>query len=174
MSTGKILFAEKDGVYVLKFTGDVRVNFGPTISNVLDRVCKCNEFDAVIIDLTETVGIDSTALGLLAKVSIKTQEIFGYVPALVSTNDDITRILLSMGFENIFHIIKEQPDSCNDLGEIPMDNISEPEMRKQVLEAHRVLMDLNENNRNLFSDLVEALQQEEQEHQITGKTAIGG
>lgn len=166
MSTGKILFADKDGVFVLKFTGDVRVSFGPTITSVLERVCKSREFNTVIVDLTETTGIDSTALGLLAKVSIQTQKIFGDVPTLVSANEDITRLLFSMGFEKIFHIINEQPDACNGLGEIPLDHISEPEMRKQVLEAHRVLMDLNENNRNLFNDLVEALQEEEK--QATG------
>jgi hypothetical protein len=38
---GKILFAEKEGVFVLKFVGDVRVTLGPTISTFLDNIGKC-------------------------------------------------------------------------------------------------------------------------------------
>lgn len=171
MSAGKILYAEKDGVFALKFTDDIRMSFGPAINSVLDKICKCHGFSAVIIDLTETKNIDSTALGVLAKVSLQTQKIYGYIPTLVSTNEDITRVLLSMGFENIFHIIGDSPEYSTDLDEVPLplDHIPEPEMRKQVIEAHRVLMDLNENNRDLFSNLVEALQQEENDN----KTASG-
>ena len=36
--------------------------------------------------------------------------------------------------------------------------LQEEEMRQTVLNAHRVLMDINENNRDKFRDLVDALQ----------------
>ena len=66
MKMSKILFAEKDGVFVLKFVGDVRVTLGPTISTFLDNIGQCDSFQSVIIDLTQTEGIDSTTLGMLA------------------------------------------------------------------------------------------------------------
>ncbi len=161
MANGKLLVAEQDGVHVLKFVGDVRVTLGPTIDAFLTALLKTEDFKSVIIDLTETIGIDSTSLGFLAKISIGTKDSFDIVPTIVSTNEDITRLLLSMGFDQVFLIIREPLESTVKLGEIPVKNMSEEDFRKKVLEAHQVLMQLNEDNQNTFRDLVVALEKEQ-------------
>jgi anti-anti-sigma factor len=162
MANGKLLVAEQDGVHVLKFVGDVRVTLGPTIDAFLTALMKTEDFRSVIIDLTETKGIDSTSLGFLAKISIGAKDIFGIVPTIVSTNDDITRILLSMGFDQVFLIIKEPMESSIEMGEVPVKDVAEEDLREKVLEAHQVLMQLNEDNQNTFRDLVVALQREQE------------
>ncbi|MBD3647378.1 MAG: STAS domain-containing protein [Pseudomonadales bacterium] len=169
MVMGRILFAEQDGVNVLKFTGDVRVTLGPTIGAFLNSLKECKEMKSIIIDLTETEGIDSTSLGLLAKISLQTQESFHTVPTIVSTNEDITRILMSMGFDKVFVIIKEPLATDAPLGELPVQVANETALREQVLEAHKVLMGLNEYNRNAFQDLVVALEHEKHGHPISYK-----
>jgi len=158
---GKILFAEKDGVYALKFVGDVRIACGPTISNFLDDIRASQHFHSVIIDLTEAECIDSTSLGMLAKIAIQSQELYGKKPTIVSDSEDIDRILKSVGFAQVFHIISECPD-CGKLGQLPDHVLPESQLRDEVLEAHRILMDLNENNRHQFQDLVEALEAEQE------------
>ncbi len=166
---GKLLFAERDGVQVLKLIGDVRVTLGPTISTFLTRLGESKTFKSIIIDLTETQGIDSTSLGLLAKISLTTQETFGTIPTIISPNEDITRILESMGFDKVFVILKELVTECGQLGqlgELNTEIVSESKLRKQVLDAHRVLMSLNERNRGEFQDLVQAL-----EHERVGEPA---
>lgn len=162
MANGKLLVAEKDGVHVLKFVGDVRVTLGPTIDTFLSTLLKTEDFKSVIIDLTETKGIDSTSLGFLAKISISARDSFGIVPTIISTNEDITRILLSMGFDQVFLIIKEPIQSSVKMGEVPVKDLSEDDLRKKVLEAHEVLMQLNDDNRDMFRDLVVALQHEQE------------
>ena len=77
MANGKLLVAEKDGVHVLKFVGDVRVTLGPTIDAFLTSLLETVDFKSVIIDLTETEGIDSTSLGFIAKISIGAKNSFG-------------------------------------------------------------------------------------------------
>ena len=161
MANGKLLVAEKDGVHVLKFVGDVRVTLGPTIDAFLTSLLETVDFKSVIIDLTETEGIDSTSLGFIAKISIGAKNLFGIVPTIVSTNEDITRILMSMGFDQVFLIIKEPMESSVQLGEVPVKNVAEEDLRKKVVEAHQVLMQLNEENQNTFRDLVVALQREQ-------------
>ena len=59
-------------------------------------------------------------------------------------------------------ILKELITECGKLGELPTEIVSEENLRAQVIEAHKVLMSLNENNRDEFRDLVEALENEEQ------------
>lgn len=159
---GKILLAEQDGVTVLKFVGDVRCSLGPTISEFVNRVGQCEGIRSIVIDLTETTGIDSTALGLLAKVSLCSQEVLDVLPTIVSPHEDITRILVSMGFDNVFVIADSCPEDAGPLGELPTKLVSEEALRDQVLEAHRVLMDLNQQNRDAFRDLVEALESEKE------------
>lgn len=160
---GKILLAEQDGVEVLKFVGDVRVALGPTISEFVNGLGQRKDIHSIIIDLTETEGIDSTTLGLMAKISLKSQETFHTLPTIVSSNEDITRILFSMGFDNVFVIVNEASDEVGPLGELPTQLVSEEALREQVLEAHRVLMSLNSENKERFRDLVEALENERQQ-----------
>ena len=156
----KILYAERDGIHVLKFVGDVRVTLGPTISSFLTRLGQCENFKSIIIDLTETDGIDSTSLGLIAKISLKVQDSFKSVPTIISPNEDITRILISMGFDKVFIILKELITECGQLGELPTEIVSEANLRAQVIEAHKVLMSLNDHNREEFRNLVDALESE--------------
>ncbi len=157
---GKILFAERDGVHVLKFIGDVRVPLGPTLNSFLTRLSRCENFKSMVIDLSETTGIDSTSLGLLAKISLKTQEIFQTRSTIISPDEDITRILLSMGFDQVFIILQELVTDCDPPDELPVEIMSEASLRNQVIEAHKVLMSLNEKNHDEFRDLVDALENE--------------
>lgn len=158
MSTGRILVGDHDGIYLLKFTGDVRVTLCATMDALLRSLLDRDDFRSVLVDLTETEGIDSTSLGLLAKLSLETQHRFGLIPTLVSTNPDITRVLRTMGFDDIFHIVEAPLTEIGQLGELPTLEADEEDVRQRVLDAHRVLMDLNEHNRENFRDLVAALE----------------
>ena len=112
--------------------------------------------------LTLYRSLDQPSLGLLAKLSILAKRHFDYVPTLISTRSDITRILLSMGFDDVFHIVEVPLERTTQLGELPELVTSEDDMRERVLEAHQTLISMNESNRETFQDLVAALEAEEQ------------
>ena len=117
-------------------------------------------FSAIVIDLTETNSIDSTTLGLLAKLSILSRQKIGLLPTVVTTHDDITRLLQSMGFDQVFNIV-ESPLPCSEcLADLPSQDQSEGVVKAKVLEAHQILMSLNESNREAFHDLVSALERQ--------------
>ncbi len=155
---GKILVAQHDGVYLMKFVGDVRVTLCTAVDQFLQSMLDDAQFRSVVIDLTRTDGIDSTSLGVLAKLSIHMQERFGFVPTLVSTRPDITRVLRSMGFDDVFHIVESPLATKEQFGELPQCDCSEEDLRQRVLEAHKVLMSLSDANREAFQDLVETLE----------------
>ncbi len=158
MLSGKILFAEQTGTYVLKFVGDVRLTLCSTLDQFLATTLEHDDFKSVIIDLTETTGIDSTSLGLLAKLSVRLKRRHQQRPTIVSTNEDITRVLLSMGFDKVFILIQDCVACSSELQELDLLLESEERVRERVLEAHRALMDLNDNNREAFRDLVRSLE----------------
>lgn len=157
---GKILYAKRNAVHVLKFVGDVRVTLGPTINHFLGKIKASAKLKSIIIDLTETTSIDSTTLGLLAKISLRSQEMLGSKPTLVSTNEDVNRILTSMGFNKVFVLVDKLITDCGELGELPTQMATESALRQQVIEAHKVLMSLNEKNHASFRELVVALERE--------------
>ena len=74
MSTGRIQFAEQDGTFVLKFIGEVRLTLCTALDTTIEKIFTALNFSAIIIDLTETRSIDSTTLGLLAKLSILSRQ----------------------------------------------------------------------------------------------------
>ena len=70
MSTGRIQFAEMDGTFVLKFIGEIRLTLCSALDTTIEKIFSSRNFSSIVIDLTESRSIDSTTLGLLAKLSI--------------------------------------------------------------------------------------------------------
>jgi anti-anti-sigma regulatory factor len=158
MNPGKIEAANKDGVYVIKLSGDVRLNLCSTLESYLDRMFLDVEFKTVLVDLSDAQGVDSTTLGQLAKISIISQDKFGLIPTIISPREDITRILLSMGFDRVFYIIGEVPTHISDFDELNCEQANEEQVREKVIAAHEILISLNEDNKNAFQELVDCLQ----------------
>ena len=158
MQEGLIYSALSDNCFVLKFVGDVRLTLCASLDCHLEGVLADPEVKDIVIDLTQTEGIDSTSLGLIAKVSLKAKKLGLEPPTLVSTNSDITRILYTMGFDHIFTLLEQLPVDVKDLKELPVVKESADAMKLRIIAAHRILMDLNETNRAAFKDLVDTLE----------------
>lgn len=158
MSDGKIQFAQYNETFVLKCVGDVRLTFCSALNETIEKILKTNSFKSIVIDLTEVISIDSTTLGLLAKLSILSKRKFGMLPTLASTNPDVSRVLDSMGFNQVFNVV-HTPAPCPEcLDDLPEQDQSEAVVKERVLEAHQILMSLNQSNRDAFRDLVSALE----------------
>ena len=172
--SGRMLAAVHDGVYELKFVGDVRLTLGATVNDYMDGMFADAGFKAVIIDLSEADSIDSTALGVLARLSIRAGEGFSFVPTLVSTRADITRILIAMGFDDVFNIVDTPLERRAQLVESPrLPPSGGDELRGQVIDAHRTLMSMNARNRETFKDLVATLESESQHLDLLPAVSLG-
>ena len=158
MSEGRILAASHDGAYVIRMTGDVRLTLCTTIDDYFQRMFEDPDFASVWVDLCDAQGIDSTTLGLLAKLALKVKERFGFEPAIYSCEPGINRLLKSMGFQRLFDLHEEACRDPEDIREIPTVMGSEDSVKKKVIEAHRVLMDISDENRDRFKDLITALE----------------
>lgn len=158
MDEGKILVADHQGAFLIKLVGDVRVTLCVAFDDYVERMLKASNFHSVVIDLSEAEGIDSTTLGLLAKVSIRAGRQYGYRPAIVSTNPSITRLIDSMGFGAVFDIRTSRPATEEDLVSLPVVHCGEEVVRQRVIEAHRLLMGMNDDNRKRFTELVTTLE----------------
>ena len=158
MAPGRILVANGDGTCLLKFVGDVRLGLGAAFDEYLDRLLRSGRLRSVVVDMSATEGIDSTSLGVLARLAMCSKKRLGCPPTLVSTRADITRLLRTMGLDDAFHIVAAPLEHERQLGELPRSDLAPGELRQRVLAAHRNLMAINEDNRDRFEDLVASLE----------------
>jgi hypothetical protein len=63
-----------------------------------------------------------------------------------------------MGFDRVFYLIGEMPEQVSDLNELTCEHVNEELLRDKVIEAHKILMSLNDDNKNTFQELVDCLQ----------------
>lgn len=157
MNPGKIEVAANGGVYIIKLSGDVRLNMCSAFEQYLDQMFIDSQFKTVLIDLSETEGIDSTTLGQLAKISIISKQQFDLVPTIITPRQDITRILLSMGFDKVFCLLAGTTEKYSNFDELTCTAEDEEIVRQKVIDAHEILMSLNEENQNKFKELVDCL-----------------
>lgn len=160
MDTGRLLWAQQQGTYVIKLVGEIRMTLSSTLESCIKSMLERTDFKALIVDVTQTDTIDSTSLGLLARTALATLQRNGQLPVLVSTNEDITRIILSMGFKDrVYRIVTQHELEPIPSQEVARQSLDEQQAHHYVLEAHRVLMSLNQANHDAFKDLVTTLEQ---------------
>lgn len=155
---GRVKAAFDSGVFVLKLCGDVRLTLCATLDWQAQQLAETPGLETLIIDLREATNVDSTALGFLAKVAMAVKDRISYKPTIVVHNPDVQRMLEVMGFAQFFSMVETpSTESCAlcELPEVPSDM---EETRQRILEAHRILMRMNEHNREEFQPLVEMLE----------------
>ena len=159
MSTrGKILVAAHDGTYLLRFVGDVRLTLCVAIDDFLQKMLEDPCFTAVVIDLSQAHYLDSTSLGILAKLAKETQRKTARSPILVRPAAEIMRSLVGLGIDGLFEQGGAEFTGFAPGAALKASEPSEADTRRRVIEAHRVLMALNPSNAAEFSDLVAQLE----------------
>jgi anti-anti-sigma factor len=158
MADGRLLAASENGAYVLRLVGDVRLTLCASIEDFVEQMLDDPQFSSVWVDLCDATGVDSTTLGQLAKLALAVHERYGFRPAVYCCDPGINRLLRSMGLDRLFEMHEKTCCATGCAQMVPMVPGSEDEVRERVLEAHRVLMDVSEENRARFADLVSTLE----------------
>ena len=159
MHEGRVLYADHDHVHVLRYVGDIRHPLAPSIARFVDTLLEHFDGDDVVVDLSEVDAIDSTNLGEIARIASLLAERGGRRASIVSTRHEISQVLHSMAFDEVFDI-RSQPDAEKDGEPIPTVAPSRELSMQVILSAHRRLMQMSESNRKKFADVVDLLERE--------------
>lgn len=164
MNTGQIYYAVAEQRGFLKLAGEIRYPLGQSLNQAVNSLFAGPEIQGVVVDLQETEFIDSTCLGLLARVATQKPQRTRERPVIVSTNADINRLLETMGFNHAFDLLQSPAKSSADFAQAEGPVKSSARLdRRVVLDAHRALCEINEHNRHLFLNVVEQLEKETDE-----------
>jgi len=159
MADGNVYYAERDGTCVLRFQGAISYTLGTALDRFLDDLFARGDFRKILVDLTGTESIDSTGLGLLARIAKFVRRRDGERPLLFSSRPDINEVLSSICLDEVFVLCDQVPEV--DTGQaLPSGNPSETEVAQTVLDAHRLLCEMNDSNRAMFQNVVDSFERE--------------
>jgi anti-anti-sigma factor len=168
MPEAHVTHAEKEGVHVLRYFGDVNYVLAPGIQRFVDRLIDDGSITGMVFDLTCAQSLDSTNLGLMAHVNERLLKVGAANSVIVSGNEDIDIVLRSMGFDQTFDMVPSNAPSAGDprvsvapddrAEPIETDSPSATDLRQTMLEAHRALIRLSEAGRLEFEPVVQCLE----------------
>lgn len=152
-------FGHLDQSPIVALKGQLRYLDARLLRGFIDELLRREQHDTVILDLRELEAVDSTGLGLLARVGRTTLE-RGRRSVIVCSVRDIVTCLRSMAFDTMFLILEEWPfaDEAS-LAEVPLEHCDDSAevMARFLLEAHQDLAGLSEENQRAFSAVISAL-----------------
>jgi anti-anti-sigma regulatory factor len=169
MSDGQARVARANGYWFLKLGGDLRHPLGPALNALLDRAFAGPDYAGFLIDLSDAENIDSTCLGILARIGIRAQQTGAARPSILGAGADLREVLEAVCFDRIFTLAAA--DGTVAQGQEPLPELAAEEgpLLALVLEAHRRLCDLDARNQDAFRDLIEVL-----ERDALGRGGSGG
>lgn len=157
MKSGEIYYGADGGSGVVQFIGDIRYTMCCAFDKLLDVQLNRGDLEQFYIDLRQATAVDSTTLGLMARIANTLAENGRPKPIVLSVNPDINELLDSLGFDEVFDIRADAPGCPPAKRQLAVADAAKQQMSKVVLNAHLSLSDLNENNREQFRGVVEAL-----------------
>ena len=135
---GRVLYAEHENTCVLRFEGPIRYTMAPSVDAFLNDLLASRAPRLICADLSEIESIDSTGIGLLAKIAIAQRRAGSGRPLLFSPKPDINELLCSVCLDDVFQMVDEVPDA-DTMATLTLTEPNERELRRTILEAHRLL-----------------------------------
>jgi anti-anti-sigma factor len=160
MQPPKAFYGYLEHSLVLVLKGQVRYMTARALRSFLDDILEKEGEEAMIIDLRELESIDSTGMGLLARLG-RTTLSHGRRSVIVCSVQDVMICLRSAAFDTLFIIEDHWPfDVEASVCEVPLEtkDLVPDVMGKVILEAHKDLASLSESNREAFSGVISALE----------------
>jgi anti-anti-sigma factor len=157
--SGKFLYGIFENTCFIKGVGNLSYRIGTAFDAFIGTVLEDNAIQDFLIDLKEADYIDSTNLGLLARIQNFSANKLFKPPVILSTKEEINRILQNVGFDRLFIIIDSASAPLN-LRELPPHAADSVAMEEMLLSAHKYLMNTNEKNAIAFHDVVDLLEKD--------------
>lgn len=99
---GSIGVATIDQRIVVRFDGDVRLSLCTTLDDLIDKLLSDQHAVQILVDLRAASNIDSTCLGLIAKLGIESQKRYGHRPTLICPDGDVLSQVSGLGLMDLF------------------------------------------------------------------------
>jgi anti-anti-sigma factor len=159
-------FGRVESTSVLKLAGPVRFVAAQALRHFVDELIAGVDDGGVLIDLSEVEVIDSTGMGLLARIGRTSLQRLGRRAMIACPDNDVATCLRSVAFDELFLMLEAYPfeDDVVAFTEVPLDalcgNSAELDLGRIILDAHRDLASVSERNLEAYREVIAALEAE--------------
>ncbi|MGA0369187.1 MAG: STAS domain-containing protein [Kiritimatiellia bacterium] len=115
----------------------------------------------LVLDLQNCVGMDSTFMGVLAGISQRQQKENGRKVMLCGVSDKLVNLMRTLGLTQLVEIQEEVPETeTSEFAELQRNGETPLDSAHTMLEAHEKLVEIEEENRIRFQDVLEYLRED--------------
>ncbi len=104
----QVFFADYENVYIFKLVGNFHFSLCPAVEACMRAMLTEKGMRPVVVDMTETTGIDSTGMGFLAQIALHSKRMLQAKPTLLVADNDILKILKCMDFDSCVYCFTRQ------------------------------------------------------------------
>jgi anti-anti-sigma factor len=156
----KYLAGEYEGKLFIKIVGNATMKNSKTLDLLFENVFKSEKKD-IILNLEECNYMDSTMLGLLAKTAIKLKKLWDKKMYAMNIPNTVCMSFKSTGVDKLMELIENSSSEKVEVEQLETrDFDGKSEKTMHILDSHRVLMELNDENKVVFKNVVNLLEQE--------------
>lgn len=120
----------------------------------------------LIIDLEQCVGMDSTFMGMLAGISQRLQKEGGRKVVLTGVSQKLNHLMTTLGINRLVEIKNDIPSvSPSDMADLDQPEETPLDSANTMLEAHETLVEIDDDNRLRFQDVLDYLREDIQRQQ---------
>lgn len=183
ITEGKLRYTEINGIWFIILSGDVRLQLVSSLEFLVKQALdKPNA--RIVIDVSQADGLDSSCLGTLVKIIDRPVSLYTSRP-IILTWEDLDELLRSIRFDLLFDLIKISDDKVTSdtyhtaaanineneikqlyeniqtaLKPVPTVNVSDLDMKKLLLEAHKRLCTIDAKTKTIFQPVVDVMEAE--------------
>jgi anti-anti-sigma factor len=155
----KYLIGEYNNEVFIKFIGNATMKNSKTLEEAFNNIFAGEKKD-IILDFEECNYMDSTMLGLIAKTAIRLKKEWNQFLYEINSSNMVKTSLKSTG---VYNLMKHLDDLKQEVELKELENKDfddKTEKAKHILEAHKTLMDLSDENKKIFKNVVEMLEKD--------------
>ena len=158
MSSGETIISGRGERYAVKVTGRATFECVAPL-RALAKELDTADFKRVDVDLADCQGMDSTYMGVLAMMALRAKKINAVI-TIYNANDLCKNQLYGLGLKKLFQFTEgtvEMGEPSAAAANAPVDQITHA---TTVLEAHKTLMDVDQDNVEKFEKVVDFVQKD--------------
>jgi anti-anti-sigma factor len=150
----------KDDLVLIRITGrGIFVNcqfLKRHINEILDQGYK-----KVVVDCRDCDYMDSSFLGSLTGIAIRLRKQYNTKLEMANMKPKVKETLYTIGLNHIFRLVENRDLSGIPITTVlPLDPGDHSSLAQNMLEAHDHLIEINQDNKERFSDVRDALKKE--------------
>ncbi len=157
-NNGELLISSQDGEYRIKVSGRATFDCAPPLRDLAKSLVN-ETFSAIRIDLKDCIWMDSTFMGVLAMLGLRARSAKA-VLEICSASEQNQALLAGLGLKKLFLFTDHTFSADGDWKTGGTQPVQMAEGAATVLEAHKTLMDVDEQNVEKFEKVVDLVQQD--------------